>query len=332
MDHNAGSKYRSLYALIVAAFCLSTQPSAAADVTIDPLQSHTNEFGGREITRSFRVESNKPLAGRFVWSLSAKEHTLARGEREVRVAEETDDVDIKFRLNPLRDEVVLPVTLKVAVIVKQEEVARHQLRLWLFPEDPFGKRGEWLRSLDIVLFDPGEQTAKVFQDAAIPFRETRNLTRIRAMDNGTLIVGSRVSQRDHRGLAETTLAAAARGTRVLWLSPADGSYPARLLESASELAFSDAKIIRRLDKRLDSTGWSGGELIASRVKLHASGKQIGVQVSDEGWPWMEARWSATNGRFVVSGFAVVERWEDSPTPRSMLLRILERLNAEESSQ
>jgi hypothetical protein len=303
-----------------------------ADVAIHELQRHNNEFAGREITRTFRIESSEPTAGRFVWNLSANERLLGRGEQEVRIADGTSNVNVKFRLDALRDEVVLPVTLSVAMIVDKQEVAHKTIRLLFFPVDPFQGRSEWLHSLEIRLFDPIGKTEKVFSHAAIPFKATKNLVQIRGMKSGTLVIGSQISLRDYRGLAKATLAAAAQGTRVLWMPPAEGSFPWQMLESASELDFADARIIQRLDKRFDSISWSGEKkLLESQLKLHLSGQRITADVGDEGWPWMEARWYATKGRFVFCGFLIVDCWDDSPTPRHVLLRLLERLNAEELS-
>ncbi|MDA1055367.1 MAG: hypothetical protein O3C40_33625 [Planctomycetota bacterium] len=210
--------------LIILVACFGVSANALGEAAVRPLEGHTNEFGGREITRSFRVESDQPIVGRFVWSLSARERTLARGEQEVRVAEAATDVTIKFRLNELRDEVVPPVTLTVAVVVDQTEVAQKQLQPWLFPDDPFGSRGEWLRSLDITLFDPAENTAQQFDDAQIPYRSVRNAAALNdAEQSGLLIIGEGVSLRQQRSLAETALQAAASGRRVVLLAPADGS-------------------------------------------------------------------------------------------------------------
>jgi hypothetical protein len=188
--------------LIILVICVGVSATATADVTVRPLERHTNEFGGREINRSFRVESDQPLVGRFVWSLSTQERTLARGEQELPAAERATDLNIKIRLNELRDEVVLPVTLTVAVVAGQDEVSRLELRLWLFPDDPIGPRGEWLRSLDITLFDPVENTAKQFDDSKIPYRLIRNVAALDGpTQQGMLMIGEGVSLRNHRSLA-----------------------------------------------------------------------------------------------------------------------------------
>jgi hypothetical protein len=311
---------------------LFSTSNAAAAITIEPLRLHTNEFSGREVTRSFHVNSDEPLAGRLVWNLKTQQRTLARGEQEVRVRRQAVEAKIKFRLDALRDEVTLSTTLTVAVVVDEDEVAREEIRLWFFAEDPFANRSKWLRSLDITLFDPSGGTAKRFAAAEIVFKESRNLVRIRNLDRGTLVIGAGVSLADHRGLAPAALAAAAQGTRVLWLNAADGSFPMEPLAKSNRLSFADAEIIQQLDKRLDSMEWAGGRVIGSRLGWRVRGKQISLQIGEQGWPWAEAHWSETGGRFIYSGFPIIDRWDTSPAPRYTVLRILERLNAEEMSE
>ena len=314
-------------AWLMAISCLL--PSKAdADVSIQPVERHTNEFSGREITRSFRVKSDEPLAGRLVWNLKVQRRTLARGEQGLRGGKQIDTT-IKFRLDALRDEVVLPATLTATIISDNEEVARQDIPLWFFADDPVANRSEWLGLLDIRLFDPSGDTAKRFSAVGLVVEETRNNTAIRDLDHGTLIIGSGISLADYRGLAPAVLTAASKGTRVLWLNAAEGTFPIDQIEASNTLSFADAAAIRRLDKRLDSIDWAGRGVLASKLRLAATRKQISLQIGEQGWPWVEVRWLETGGRFIYCGFPIIEQWDNSPTPRYMLLKTLERLNAEE---
>ncbi|MEX1026829.1 MAG: hypothetical protein WD049_02305 [Candidatus Paceibacterota bacterium] len=323
----------------IVAICFACSTTATADIIVRPVEHHTNEFGGREISRGFRVESDQPLVGRFVWSLSAQDRTLARGEQELRVTEQAADVTIKFRLNALRDEVVLPITLTVAVVVEQDEVSRQELRLWLFPDDPFGPRDEWLRSLDITLFDPVENTSQRFDDSHLPYRSTHNLAAIHDPEQpGILVIGEGVSLRKHRSLAETVLQAAASGRRVLLLAPADGSLtvPGTARDglpdggAPGELRFARQHIISELDKRLDALAWQGtnNAVPASKFLIESRHNRVEATVSDESraWPWLEVRYPESGGALVLCGFRVIEHWNSGPTPRFLLLRLLEHLS------
>jgi hypothetical protein len=297
-----------------------------AGVVIRVLDRHTNE-----ISRRFRIESDRPLTGHFVWRLTAGERTLARGQQDVAIADAAVTVSLKLRVDPLRDEVVLPASLATSVVVGEDEVARTESAILFFSEDPIAARGEWLRLLDVQLFDPAGRTESTLLKAWIPFRKITNPSRIRVMNGGTLIVGAGLSMRDYRGLAESTISAAARGTCLLWLSAADGELPLEAFTSASKLSFSDSQVIKWMDKRLDVIPWGGRDLQVTQLRPSVVDDRASAVTAESGWPWLEAHWPKSDGHFVYCGFPIVDGWNDSPTPRYLLLRMLERLHAEESS-
>jgi hypothetical protein len=227
----------------------------------------------------------------------------------------------------------------VAVVVEQEEVARKELRLWLFPDDPIGPRSEWLRSLDITLFDPAENTAKQFDSSKLPYRSVHNAA---ALDDpaqrGMLVIGEGISLHRQRSLAETALHAAASGRRVLLLAPTDGSLTVPgtagddLPEGGipSELRFARQHVITELEKRLDAQAWTGCDdtVPASKLLIESRRSQVEATVSDEprAWPWLEVHFPENQGVLVMCGFRVIEHWNDSPTPRFLLIRLLESLS------
>ncbi len=320
--------------------CFGGSAYAENQIAIYPLERHTNEFGDREITRSFRVESSEPFRGRFVWNLSAQQRVLTRGEQEVRVAKTSGDVSIKFRLNGLRDEVVVPLTLTVSVVVEKAEVASQQFRIWLFPDDPFLSRSEWLRSLDITLFDPPKVTAREFDNSTIPYRLVGNAAALNdGRQSGLLIIGEGVSLRQHRSLAATAIEVAASGRRVLLLAPTDGSLtvPGTVGDGLpegripSELRFARERIITELDKRLDAQAWSGTDNIvpSSKLEIESRSGRVEATVSDDSraWPWLEIRFPETGGVFVMCGFRLIEHWDSGPTPRFLIVRLFESLSA-----
>jgi hypothetical protein len=47
---------------------------------------------------------------------------------------------------------------------------------------------------------------------------------------------------------------------------------------------------------------------------------------------MEASWGEAGGRLVLCTFGIVEKWNDSPAPRYLLMKMLESVSAEGLSE
>ena len=233
----------------------------------------------------------------------------------------------------VKEGVVMPASLAVALTRPGADKAVVEVTkpIWIFPEEPFAGKAEWLKKLNIQLFDPAEKTAALFTRIGIPFKETRNMDAFAEFKDSILIIGEGVSLKEYRGLADMMVKAAAAGIPVLCLALADGAM--QLPGSAgsdqpppSAISLKQAGIITELDKRLDAEGWApDGKLLAARLALQGDRTGVWAAATQDGsgWAWMDMRFGEGRGRIVVCGFAVVEKWKDSPAPRFLLTRILE---------
>jgi hypothetical protein len=81
-----------------------------------------------------------------------------------------------------------------------------------------------------------------------------------------------------------------------------------------------------LDKRLGDQAWVAGKPLVARELIVASERQALVaQFADPGggWPWLEIGYGKS--KLVWCGLGVVRDWDQSPTPRFLLARLLESL-------
>jgi hypothetical protein len=326
----------------VTALQLLAACAAAADetATITPVEKWSCVFGDKEVTLHFRVANKKAgnagVEGRLQWHYSANQRTLARGEVEIR-RNDSGIAEVVLQIPKVRDGVIFQTDLAVSYVPRgaNDEAATLTKPLWLFPEDPFADQRETLKERGLSLFDPEGRTAALFEKIELPHQRIRNVAALEDRgEHSYVIVGEGTSPIRNRGLAERLLSFAAAGGTVLMLAPSEGVIPmpgdgARKGEpndtQPGELRFRQHHVIREFDKRLDSKFLPGtSDFAGSKVTLRTRLSRIGMEVSGGGdWPWLTIEYPETNGRFIFCGFSLIKHWENGPTPRYLLNRILQ---------
>lgn len=312
---------------------ISRQTSAAdATTTIVPVESWSCLFGGQETNLHFRILKLKadPLVeGQIRWHYSANQRTLDRGEFQIGRNDRTL-AEITLQIPEVRPGVIFKTELTVAYVPRggNAETASVSKTLWLFPEDPFAGQRVALKKRELALFDPDSQTAELFEKIELPHRRLRSIASLNnPTENAFLIVGEGASLTRNRGAAEQLMSYAAAGGTVLMLAPSEGTIP--LPEEAvdrrpGELRFCRHDVIREFDKRLDSKFLPGtNDFAGSKVSFRTRLNRIGMQISEDGdWPWFTIEYPETKGRFIFCGFSLIKHWNNGPTPRFLLHRIL----------
>ncbi len=328
---------------------LAANPAIAQGVRIASVETWSTVFGGDDLTMSVRVTSaqdadERVSDGTLRWAYSANQRTISRGETELQAdGNVSATAEFALKLPELRDGVIFATTITTDFVPrgKDKPAASLERTLWLFPHDPLAGRMEWAETLDIELFDPVGTTVKHFDEIQLPYRLVNNSAALNdASQHGVLIIGEGVSLVRNRTLAESIFQAAAAGRRVLLLAPADGSLvipgtngdgPANGFIPGG-MRFARQQIIPELDKRLDATAWQGtGNVIpCSSFVLESRRGQVVASASENpaAWPWLEVQFPQTKGSLNVCGFKVMEHWNNGPTPRFLLVRVLESLSEE----
>ncbi len=313
---------------------------AEGDVSVTVLEGWSTVFGGRRAEFHCTVTAKASFEGRASWSLTVGRRTLARGETSVSAGpRKVGTVEIQCDLPQVAEGVVMPAVLSVACYAPNARTPAASLAksLWIFPENPFAGRSQWLKQLRIHLFDPAGKTRNVLRKQAIPFTETGNVDSLTALDRGVLIIGEGTSFQKYRGLPRIMIQVAAKGIPVLCLAPSDGQFVLPGTQEAdlprpSRITFRRADVIRELDKRLDAGTWPpDGKVAAGGVALKSDRDRVIAQVvaGDAGWPWLEVRFAGGRGKLIVCSFALMRKWDAGPTPRFLFARLLAYANGDE---
>jgi hypothetical protein len=318
---------QSLGCALCTVICLLFAARADAKVTVEPAEKWSNIFGGKDIEVPFVVRGAEGSA-EVSWS-------LVIGPRRLNGAAVADPkkpghflVKLPTAVRDIKPRVILKMVLTVTVhSEKKDSIASSEKVLWMFPSDPFADRKKWLESLKITLFDPGETTAALLKNNNIAFKDTVNVAELAGKTEGLVLVGADASFSDYPDLWDALKKLAGRGVPVLCLAPSAGELS---LPNAEGLSFHKPAIIRRIDRRLDPAGWlPDGKVAVSGVSLRSEDRQVQavVEKKDGDWPWLEIDFPAPGGKLVVCGFDFLGKgkWDASPTPRYLFVRLLEYL-------
>ena len=289
-------------------------------------------FGGTSATWRVEASGARTAEGHVAWSLEVGGGVIARREQGVRLDPAAPaSVEIAVDLPAVRAGVVAEGRLQVALLdERRQPLAELEQPVFVFGRDPAAERQQWLRELDLRLFDPSGETARRLDELGWPHRRLANPAALAALGGGTLIVGEGCSLREIRGLMDAALRAAEGGTHVVVLTPADGAFappgPTEGRPGPVALHFYGPEFVRELDKRFD--------VPPARAAFRLGGTRAGAEVavvSADGWGFVEARWS-DGGALMLVGSGLLETWESSPVPRHLLVRLLEWATAKQEKE
>lgn len=204
--------------------------------------------------------------------------------------------------------VIMPATLTLTATAGADAAKQGtcEKRLWIYPSDPTVNRAEWLKSLNLRLFDPEKTTAPHLEAANIPFTPVGNVDALAEPGTEVLLIGEGVSFEDYRALPEMMCRAAANGHPVLCLAPKAGVMPLPGTKDTDwpppgTMNLRGSDIITELDKRLDAKAWPAGDTVVSSLALTSVDTRVAGEVTPgrAGWPWLEMRYPEKNARVMI---------------------------------
>ncbi len=308
-------------------------------IDIEAKEKWRTVFGGREAIYHFHIRAVESISGRVGWVLRHKNRTIDRGESLFK-AGPVDQSLIKVGLNipQVKEGVIMPLRFALTLYSKTDKqvLASWEETLYVFHEDAFAIKKEWLKNLKIGLFDPEGKTQAVFKAMKIPFLVQKNIDSLSKFNGSLLIIGSGLNFAKYQSLWKEILSLSIQNTPVLVLAPSAGSIlipgvKGTELPECRSMMFLGREVICQLYNKLDADAWApDGKVVASSMVLNTvKSRLVGEFVSeDKDWSWFEADFTGKGGRIVICGFAIVEQMDAGPTPRFLLARLFEYLSGD----
>ena len=313
--------------------CTAGTAPGATEVTCR--ENWNTVFGDRDVEFHLQVKGTEAFQGLAMVEWSAGRQAFARHEQVVTTeSNQTKEVKISAHIPPVRPGVRFPVTVAVFLVPtgSRDAIATWKKTLMAMPIDPFVDRRVWFKGLKLEVWDPENKTATLLEKAELEFHRSGDLVAALGTNN-TVVMGEGVSPDQYPTLLRSMVEAASKGARILCLAPATGNLTglpgsiATELSMPNSMVFRGAGVIADMDKTLDSAGWPpDGRIETTRFKFGEDRARPVLQTMKDGagWSWVEIRYTG-GGRIFMCGFPVIDRWETNPTPRHLLLRLLEQL-------
>jgi hypothetical protein len=333
-------------ALLLSAACLATfgAMTLAADVSLVARDPITNYFGEQHGKWQFELIADEDAEAIVQWRILAAGRTIvSRDDAPLPLeAGKPRIIELEHQLPPVKEGVIFPLELHVSVTKAggKEPAAEVRQPLYLFPPDPFMDQKEWLKSLNLQVFDPEDTTADALTELEVPYTRIMNLAVLEDLPSGILIVGQGIAFEDHGPLGDALLAAAVRGVSVLCLAPKSARINLPVAGNpdshATGMTLRRRDIIQTLDKRFSSSWLPGQDVVARGLSFEVDKDEIlaTAVAADQGWSWVEVEYerpadapkNSPPPRFIYCGLDLLGSWKESPTPRFLFARLLSTLS------
>ncbi len=324
-----------------------TQAEPAANAwQLKPIKLPVNCFADRATQFAFEVAGPATNGLRGQWLLSADRQIFQRGSMRINVTpDKPGELSFEFRTPPVNAGVIAGAKLEVRIIDDQDQpVLAEEFRLWIYPENPFEIESAWLKSISIEFIEPNQALATRVKQLgpgsaawqAERSRDTKPVLVIGSQESWDAAVKQRIEQ------------AVRDGQRVL-------SFGVK--QSTLELSFQNAikdldevpaayvagkSFVHQVDPRLSVTQLPA--MGQCRITSVGSGAlQLDVKNEPSSWIYVECNFDrpeistlsafakpkiVTRPQYIYCGLEIDSQWDESPTPRYLLARLLERMCAQ----
>ena len=315
-------------ALLVGTVQVCAQDSPTG-LSVGPAQRWTNVFAGRKSKLVFQGSATRAAQATLSWSVSVERGVIARGQQVLRLAAgQSENMSVEVEFPDVRPGLIVPGAISLDLRTSTGQQVTDQSVLYVFSPDVVSNRHEFLNSLNLSLFDPGQKTSAALTEAGIPFRLKESP---QATAAGLLVFGEGIEPARQAACWQAGLDAAASGRQVILLASSGGSQPLDGLLTAGKasplsVSLRRADVVRDLDRRLDAVAWPGEKLAVASLHWSSRGNvpQLELRPDAAGWTWLDVKYPG-GGRLIWIGLGVTESWDNTPAARYLFVKLLEKI-------
>ncbi|MCY2966233.1 MAG: hypothetical protein NT069_21815, partial [Planctomycetota bacterium] len=170
------------------------------------------------------------------------------------------------------------------------------------------------------------------KNARVPFQRELELNALDRLTTGLLILAENNKVTDDT-LAKIAWNLVQRGVSVLWIAPTALELPDPTSDNVAtpprEFHLRREEFVAELDKRFSAAPWNDPTTIRRWSPASVRSRVVWRKSSSPvGWSWIEGIWP-NRARLMVCGLPLVSLWDLDPTPRYLLLKLLERVQADD---
>lgn len=324
--------------VVVAITLLLSIPVLAQSLTIAAKNNWKGIFADKAAPFELLLTGKRNSVVVVVWKLSLKGRRISSGQQTVRF-KSSDSVTaiLSLQIPPMKPGINLDAKLSIEVADQTDlgQKVYHQTRLTLVGPDLLLSKRLFFQQLNIQLFDPLGQTAKLLDDLKIDY-VTRSKNQLMDLtDQGLILVGTGVALDRQSGLIDSLITLASNGHRVLIFQPVSGGFPMSALTAGSTvlpstMSFEDNSIVQSFSGDLD---WYPAIAQTHGISLFSARQSVQVKISannnnnNNSWEWFQIGFDRSGGQLIISMLPFFE-YDNSPVPQLIFSRLLAYANGQ----
>lgn len=311
-------------------------PTYVLSLTIETGSPWRGIFADKVVPYEIILTGKQNSYASLTWRLSSKGRVLSSGQQAIRFGSgNTVTTTLPLQTPPLKQGISIEAQLiiEVADETHSEQKTDYKSKLNIYGPDLLLTNRHFYQQLNIQLFDPIGNTAKIFDDLKIPYVARSKAQLVNLTEKRLIVVGAGVALDQQRGLIDTLIEHARNGQRVLILQPITGDFSVSDLSTNSKIrpstmSFTDDSVVQSFAQGYD---WITNTSKTHGISLLNHRQTVLAQIAKHNrnnWDWLQINFDQSGGKLIIC-MLLFDRYIDTgPVPQIIFIRLLAYANGQ----